>query len=148
MPKKINTTVLQTVLDRIALAETRIRALVFIMDGIPDYQRRESGSVYQYHSALHAVLYQQLNDAYRDLLMIGLLGKKAQREARKRAFEHYLKANNSIMHLLDLRGHHPGIFSADEEKEFRAEIEEAKKQTLAIDEIEERHERRERKKKK
>jgi len=114
-------------LARIEIAKSRIHALHYVMQGIRESRYGETPELREDFSRLHSFLYRELNDAYATLFLWGVVDPATLREARKAAFEHYLREGASIMQYLDMRGKHPGMWSADEEKEFRAEIEAAKK---------------------
>jgi hypothetical protein len=118
--KKIDQAVVAA-LKAVEIAKSRIHALHYAMQGA---RERGFGNVkeQQEFSALHSLLYKNLNDAYRDLFMWGVVSKDAERLARKEAFRHYLREGVTIMQYLDHTRMHPSQWSAQEEKEFRAEI--------------------------
>lgn len=72
-------------------------------------------------SLLHGMLYRELNDAYKELLMFGaMLGGDELREAKKMAYHHFLKEGMAISEYL----HTPWRFAPklDHDKEFRKEL--------------------------
>lgn len=109
-------------------AEQRIAALHYAMEELSkDWgRRRERPQADEQFSLLHASLYQQLNDAYRNVFMWGVVSGDTQLllRARKAAFNHYLKSNSEIMSHLG--------FSWEEsipiklEEDFRKELDNLK----------------------
>ena len=69
---------------------------------------------------LHSELYNQLNEAYRNVFMFGVVSydKKLIVRAKKLAFEHYLKEKCEIMSYLDFHGSYP----CDLETQFKKEL--------------------------
>ena len=70
--------------------------------------------------SLHVSLYRRLNDAYSRVFMFGVVScdKSLMAQAKKMAFDRYLKENNEIMSYLDFHGSYPVAL----EDEFRKEL--------------------------
>lgn len=113
-------------LATVQLDEERIAALHFAVDGIRNIF---TASELEKFNILHRGLYQKLNESYRRLFMFAHVSQKEEhvKEARRIAYEHYLKKNSSIMEHLELGYGYPGSHLIKDEEEFREEIEESKK---------------------
>ena len=110
---------------KIRLAEARIIALNFAMSG----EREKSqirGDVQKEFSALHEILYKDLNDCYRTFFMwSNLNGDEAIKEANQKALKYYLKEGSEIMHYLGFTG----TYKTLDETLFREELDELNKST-------------------
>ncbi len=124
--KKISRAV-QCSLNAIEICKQRIVKFHHVINGI----RNDGGRDERLDNAIeviHSRLYQKLNDAYATLFMWGNVApEEAQKEARKAAFQHYLKEQSAIMEYLDMELQSPGMWYSKEEEQFRKEIEEAQK---------------------
>jgi hypothetical protein len=113
---------LETALERIRLAESRIIALHYAYDGIPRYKRERGVARSDFHE-LNAELYQEVNEAYRALLMWAIIiPDEMQTRVRKMVMDKYLKNTSSIMGYLELDGQPPSMWSGTDEEAFRAEL--------------------------
>ena len=108
---------MEQALERIKIAEARIVALHYacgslrVRDPVPGF------------SELHALLYKELNEAFRQLLLFGVLVPDAmQARVRKKVLHHYFHEGMSIMGYLTIDGELPRGWSGTEEEEFRAEL--------------------------
>ena len=113
---------LQAQLKRIEICKSRIVALMYAVEGTRDkFSRKQE----QEFSSLTAALFSNLNEAYRSYFMFANIeGGDAQKEAKKAAYRHYLKTGSSIMDYLTFDGNVPSQWWAEDEENFRKEIEE------------------------
>jgi len=111
----------QNALKRIELIKSKITALHYACKDLRSNNYKEP-VIKNDFSAIHGVLFAELNDAYRDLFMFCAVSadKDMLILAKKEALDHYLKENCYIMGYLgfDSQGSH----SANLEKQFRQEI--------------------------
>lgn len=110
-----------TALDRVEVAKSRILALHYAFYPLRS-AGRFSGEPKKEFSALHALLYEQLNDAFRALLMFAdFVGPEKHDAARLAAAKHYLNEKSSIMQYLGFDGE----YGALDDSLFREEIKQA-----------------------
>lgn len=110
---------LETQLKRIAICEERIAALTFALYGLRDVDYSRSIAEFR------GQLFDNLNDAFRALYMLGVINPKAHEKAKAAARRFHLKERMGIMNLLDINGQKlPGWYTEDEEA-FRKELREA-----------------------
>ena len=122
MPKKTKEAV-NVALHAIEKCKHRILMFEYALQDIRGNHDRFNDAV----EVIYSRLYRKLNEAYAALFMWGnVVPEEAQKEAKKAAFKHYLKERSAIMEYLDIELESPGSWFADEEEEFRKEIEEAK----------------------
>jgi len=103
------------------IIENRLLCLHYAMDGIQKY-----GEAEKEFNALHHLLCEKLNDAYRYVLLFAHVTRKEEhiKEARKIAYKHHLRRGYSIIEYLHLEMKYPSfIWTSDQEDEFREEIE-------------------------
>ena len=114
----------ESALARVGICEARIRALFFAFEGVMDKITRKTKDEY---SMLWVELHKDLNDAYRQLFMWGVINPKVRLKAKEMAYQHYLRKNSEIMHLLNQDGSYTS-YSVQEEQNFRQEIDYLKKE--------------------
>ena len=106
--------------------EQRITALHYALNPLREKWNRY-GEGYNAHkndfSRIHSDLYGELNDAYRAAFMWASVSgdKSLLAQAKKLAFDRFLKENSAIMEYLGIK--YSQSYSSDLEKEFRAELE-------------------------
>lgn len=76
-------------------------------------------------STLWAAVHERETEAWRNLLMMGLISDTDRKEVVQRAAQRFLRENTAVMDLLDEHGEQPGSWLTDSEAEFRAELQEA-----------------------
>ena len=121
MAKKLNVAV-SCALKRLALARTKAAALQYALQDSNDPRvlRADEQAAY---SVLWARVYRELNDAYSHLILVsGLVGGEAWKEAMKQALDHFGGERAAIMHWLDPAGNLPSMWSTKDEEQLRAEI--------------------------
>lgn len=109
----------------IEIAEKRIQALAFAMNGLNEYESRQASDDY---SKLWSILHKNLNEQYRRFLMWGVIKPELRLEAKKKAMEHYLKKSSEIMSYLNPGDRTPSGYFSEEKEQFRKEIEELSKE--------------------
>ena len=85
----------------------------------PDYGRAMD--------TLRGALHEELVREYQLLFAWGVVDQEARREARRIAFERVLSESRSTAEIMGLRGEWPGVWTEKDERDFRREIEEARK---------------------
>ena len=126
MGRKVNKGIEMAMLT-VECVEQNIAALHLVVEGLRrgSYRGPEE-AVSSAFTTLHAALYQQLNDAYRQLMLMANLGTEEQREnVRKQAYHQYLRRGISLMGNLELYGLPPRRYYTTDEVAFRKELEEA-----------------------
>ncbi len=113
-------------LATVELCEQRLAALHFAMKGIESRTKELSEEC----NRLHTQLCDNLNNAYRNIFMWGIVTNKPeyQKEARRIAFKKFLAEQINIMCYLELDNQYPGSWQVEEEEEFRKEIDELNKE--------------------
>lgn len=112
------TVAIESALESIKLQEARIVALHFACGEV-----RNNGNPAGF-AELHALMYRNLNEAYRRLLIFGILVKDdVQDRVRAKVMRRYLDSGTSIMAYLHIDGECPSIWSGEDEKAFRQELE-------------------------
>lgn len=110
---------LVTALARVQIAQSRIQALLFALEGIP--QKDRSGPVDAAADKIYRQLVDSENNAYRQLFMLSLLGNEADRlRATEMALERFMSEGTAIMELLHQSP--VGCWFKSEEEKFRADI--------------------------
>ncbi len=111
-------------LARINYIEKKLASLHFAMGS--GSRRGYQGEAMPDCSGLRSHLYQELNDAYKNMFMFALVGnnKAIEKKALKMASDRYLREGIHIMSFLDIFNGMNG-YSTMEESEFRADIAEA-----------------------
>ena len=106
-------TVARNVLSRVEIAKERIAAFAFATAG-PRHRTEKEQDQY---SAIHASLYHELNEAYKNVFMWGIISADEDllKEARAQAFQWYLDEHCSIIHYLHLGEIPPSWRSSEEE---------------------------------
>ena len=126
MGRKVNRAILMALVT-IEYTEQRIASHALVMEGFQHGGRY--GSKEALHNAstvIHMELYRQLNEAYRQLMMMAGLGTTEQQaNVRRQAQHRFLRKGMGIMSNLGLYGETPGRWRCADEDEFRKEIEEA-----------------------
>lgn len=116
--KKVNEAV-KAALAHVEIAKSRCEAFMYALRGLEEYQR---SGLSQAVTAVHTMLYQNLNRAYETLFMWGLFSDEARAEGKKLALSKFLSEKQAIMHFLDNEGQAPGQWLSATEKEFRDDI--------------------------
>lgn len=111
-------------LTRVQYAEEMLQCFYVIQrharDDYDDQLRKD-------YNALHRVLHQKLNDAYRHLMYVGNLSNSAEtrRKVRAMVYMHAFKENMGIMWLTEPSGATPSKYLTSEEQELRNEVDAA-----------------------
>lgn len=116
--KKVNEAV-KAALAHVEIAKSRCEAFMYALRGLEEYQR---SGISQAVTAMHTMLYQNLNRAYETLFMWGLFSDEARAAGKKIALEKFLSEGKAIMQYLDNEGQAPGQWLTATEKEFRDDI--------------------------
>lgn len=107
-------------LARVQLAQSRIHALLYALEGIPEHERKGVDAA---TDKLYGALVGQENEAYRKLFMLAHLGTDQDRlRAAELALERYLSDSTAIMSLLRIHNGPTYGWFAEEEKRFREDI--------------------------